>query len=117
MLNLATEPVIEDQLNAYSFVLSGLARLARSCETLDEAVQSRLLSLTTQRATARKELLSAFQDYLRRPAAADAALLDVARQFALRPVEMLAVRLAIAAEQDLLIGHLLSHLQHPLALS
>ncbi len=54
---------------------------------------------------------------MRDPEEADSALAEAARHFRLHTVEILAIRLAIAAEQDLLIGHLLSHLQQPLALS
>jgi ATPase family associated with various cellular activities (AAA) len=117
MLNLATEAVLEDQRNAYSFVLAGLTRLAGACDTLDESVRHHLRKVAAQRGGARMNLISSFQDYLRHPAEEDAALVEVARQFILDPVEILAVRLAVAAEQDLLIGHLLSHLQQPLALS
>ncbi len=117
MLNPATEAVADGQLNADSFVLAGLARLAGSCDTLDEGVSDRLRNIAAARIEGRKSVLAAFQDYLRRPAEADAALVEVALQFKLDTVEILAVRLAIAAEQDLLIGHLLSHLQQPLALS
>jgi hypothetical protein len=116
MLNLASDAIIEDQLDASSFVLAGLARLANSCDTLDESIQKRMQSIAARHINGRKTLLSAFQDYLRRPGDADAALAEVARRFKLDTIEILAVRLAIAAEQDLMIGYLLSHLQQPLAL-
>jgi hypothetical protein len=61
--------------------------------------------------------LAAFSLYLARPAPSDVPLAQLADRFNLRPVETLAIRLAVAAEQDLLVGHLLSHLQPPLALS
>ena len=102
---------------ASTFVLAGLARLAESCETLDEAVRARLRKVTASRVCNGKGLLVAFEEYLKRPAECDAALVEVAKQFALSAGETLAVSLAVAAEQDLLIGHLLSHLQQPLALS
>jgi ATPase family associated with various cellular activities (AAA) len=117
MLNPASDLVLEDQLNAFAFVLNGLARLASSCDTLDESVQDRLRLVAARRIDGRRGPLAAFQDYLKRPDEADQALVEVSRQFNLHAVEVLAVRLAIAAEQDLLIGHLLSHLQQPLALS
>ncbi len=117
MLNLANGDVIEDQLNAFAFVLTGLARLADDCDTLDESVQDRLRVVAARRIDGRRSLLTTFQDYVKHPNEADAALAEVARQFGLDTVEVLAVRLAIAAEQDLLIGHLLSHLQQPLASS
>jgi len=117
MTKTATTAAGEEPLSANSFVLAGLARLADSCETLDENVRNRLKNVAARRIDGRKGLLKAFEDYLTHPSEGDAALVEVARQFALTPAETLAVCLAIAAEQDLLIGHLLSHLQQPLALS
>ncbi|MGD0939027.1 MAG: ATP-binding protein [Terracidiphilus sp.] len=117
MINHATTAVIEDRLDSFAFVLTGLARLANSCETLDESIQESLRAIAARRIDGRKSLLSAFQEYLRDPDEADTALAEAARHFKLQSIELLAIRLAIAAEQDLLIGHLLSHLQHPLALS
>ena len=117
MLNRSTNAVIEDQLDSFAFVLTGLARLANSCDTLDESIQERLRAIAARRIDGRRSLLSAFQEYLRDPDEADTALAEAARHFRLNVLEVLAIRLAIAAEQDLLIGHLLSHLQQPLALS
>ncbi len=117
MLNLARDAVVEDQLDAYAFVLTGLARLANSCDTLDESIQERLRSIAIRNIDGRKGLLASFRDYMKRPDQADAPLAEVARQFSLDSVEVLAIRLAISAEQDLLVGHLLSHLQQPLAQS
>jgi hypothetical protein len=105
---------VSEQACALSFVLSGLGRLATGCETLDPGLRERM------RPTADADgehLLRDFAAYLRRPAEKDRALAQVARLFDLETVEVLGVRLAIAAEQDLLVGHLLSHLQQPLALS
>jgi hypothetical protein len=117
MMNRSTNVVIEDQLDSFAFVLTGLARLANSCETLDESIQERLRSIAARRIDGRRSLSSAFHDYLRDPDESDSALAEAARHFKLNVIEVLAIRLAIAAEQDLLIGHLLSHLQQPLALS
>jgi hypothetical protein len=117
MLNLETEVVGEEILNAQSFVLTGLARLAASCDTLDESVCNHMRTLAARRIEGRESLLSAFDVYMRRPTDSDAALVEVARKFKLAPIEILAVRLAVAAEQDLLVGHVLSHLQQPLARS
>jgi hypothetical protein len=117
MIHRAANAVIEDQLDSFAFVLTGLARVASSCDTLDESVQERLRAIAARRIDGRLSLRSAFEDYLRDPKEADTALAEAARHFRLHTVELLAIRLAIAAEQDLLIGHLLSHLQQPLALS
>ncbi len=117
MLNRAANAVIEDRLDSFAFVLTGLARLASSCDTLDESIQERLRSIAARRVDGRRSLLSALHDYLKDPEEADAALAETSRYFRLHTIEVFAIRLAIAAEQDLLIGHLLSHLQQPLALS
>jgi len=117
MLNLSIAAAADHSLSAYSFVLAGLARLAETCETLDESVRDRLRNVAARRIDGRKGLLAAFQEYLLQPSEADVALVEVARQFALSTGETLAVCLAVAAEQDLLIGHVLSHLQSPIALS
>jgi hypothetical protein len=114
MLNLARDAAVEAQLDSFAFVLTGLARLAKACDTLDETMRERLHAIATG-GGARKSLPVAFQEYLRHPEETDAALAEVARGFRLDPIEVLATRLAIAAEQDLVIGHLLSHLQQPLA--
>jgi hypothetical protein len=117
MIHRGESAVIEGQLDSFAFVLTGLARLANSCETLDESIQERMRAIAARRIDGRRSLLSAFQEYLRDPGEGDSALVEAARHFRLQTVEVLAIRLAIAAEQDLLIGHLLSHLQQPLALS
>jgi ATPase family associated with various cellular activities (AAA) len=116
-MKTAVNPVIEDPLDALCFVLHGLARLAGRCDTLDEGVRDRMQSLALRRFDERTALACEFADYLLRPTDADAALARIAHQFELDPVETIAVRLAIAAEEDLFVGHLLSHLQPPLALS
>jgi ATPase family protein associated with various cellular activities (AAA) len=115
MLNLAKDTAIESRLDAFAFVLTGLARLANVCDTLDETIQAKLRALAARRIDGRKSLRASFQEYLRTPEGADAALAQIALRFHLDPIEALATRLAIAAEQDLLIGHLLVHLQQPLA--
>lgn len=117
MLNLAREFHLQEGLNTRSFVLTGLARLAAPCDTLDESVRDRLRNIAACRIEGKNSLLSAFHEYVKRPAESDVALVEVARQFRLTPIEILAVRLAVAAEQDLLVGHVLSQLQQPLAQS
>jgi hypothetical protein len=112
----AANPVIEGGLDALSFVLHGLARLAGRCDTLDEGVRERLSEIARHRCDG-AELIGAFAEYLQSPMNADDGLARVAREFELDPLEAIAVRLAVAAEEDLLVGHLLSHLQPPLALS
>jgi hypothetical protein len=103
----------QNGLSALSFVLRGLARLAERCDTLEEEVQTRMREMVL----AGCGDLTSFARYLSHPAQIDLPLAQIASRFKLTPVETLAVRLAVAAEQDLLVGHLLAHLQPPLALS
>lgn len=117
MIERAAAAVIEDQLDSLAFVLTGLARLANSCETLDENIQERLHAIASRRIEGRKSLPAAMQEYLNDPEEKDSALAEAARFFQLHAIEVLAIRLAIAAEHDLLVGHLLVHLQQPMALS
>jgi hypothetical protein len=115
MLNLAAEGIEQEKVNAYSFALAGLARLAVSCTSLDENVHGRLNAIARRHAGSRIPLLAAFRDYCRSPQDADRSLIAVADGFGLTAIETLAVRLAVAVEEDLLIGHILTHLQQPLA--
>ncbi|MGA3132221.1 MAG: ATP-binding protein [Terracidiphilus sp.] len=107
----------EEPLNAFAFVLAGLARLAHSCETLDDNIRKRLQTVAARCLSEETSLPEAFAAYMKRPHKVDGPLLKTARKFHLETVETLAVRLAIAAEQDLLTGHLLASLQQPLARS
>lgn len=117
MIERTATAVIGDQLDSLVLVLTGLARLASSCDTLDEDIQDRLREIANRRIEGRKSLPAALQEYLNDPEEADSALAEAARFFQLHAIEVLAIRLAIAAEHDLLIGHLLVHLQQPMALS
>jgi hypothetical protein len=100
--------------DVYAFAVAGLLRLAEACTTLDAHVLERLEDFRGL-IDERRGLLSAFRDYLKHPNASDKALLAVSNHFSLSAIEILAVQLAVAAEEDLLIGHVLVHLQDPLA--
>ncbi len=104
-------------VNAFSFVLHGLARLAVRCESIEDDVRERLQAVIRGPLDENESLAPAFGRYLVHPCESDVPLAQAAAQFALDPIETLAVRLAVAAEQDLLVGHLLMHLQQPLAQS
>jgi len=95
-----------------TFALAGLARAAAACPGIDRSVRTRLDAAAQ---TVDRPLLAALKSALETPAESDAPLLDVAREFGLTVVELLCVRLAMAAEEDLQIGHILTHLQAPLA--
>ena len=114
MLTFSAKKSAAIPADAYRFALAGLARLAASCATLDESIQQRLHSYS-ELAQERKTLLSSFHEYLKHPSETDSSLLAVAAHFQLTTIETLAVRLAMAAEEDLWIGHVLTHLQQPLA--
>lgn len=115
MLSVATDSTTKERPDAFAFVLTGLSRLAVNCESLDKEIQERLQTIAARCVRGKKTLSAAFQDYMRRPGESDVPLAEIADRFDLDSLELLAIRLAIAAEQDLLTGHLLSQLQQPLA--
>lgn len=114
MTNRAFDAPLEIRPSLYAFALAGLARLASSCDTLDDALRERLAEFVRKRFGGFSVRASALLDYLKRPADEDEPLIRVAVRFQLSQVEILTVRLAMAAEHDLLVGHLLKHLQQPL---
>lgn len=117
MMNVLAGDTPTDRVDAFAFVLAGLARMAASCDTLDESIRDRLQTVAALCLPGGVSLPEAFAAYFRRPLRQDAPLARVARRFRLTTVETLAVRLAIAAEQDVLTGHLLANLQAPVARS
>ena len=117
MLSFGTDDANDGTLTAHAFALAGLSRLAVSCTTLDASVRNRLRAVPASLAAGPAPLLVAFTAYLEHPEVEDVPLLALARQFDLTPLETLTVELAVAAEEDVVIGHVLSHLQQPLASS
>lgn len=107
----------EPPQSIFSLVMRGLARLTDRCETLDQEVRDRIRALVQGPVDSGEGIAKALSRYLATPSEADAPFGQIAQRFALDPVEIVAIRLAVAAEQDLLIGHVLSHLQQPLALT
>ena len=122
--------------NTLTFALAGLARVADDCGLLgglnhdaqqnayrpagyaDTAMQveaHECLICALDHVSSHAELLPQFYEYLKRPEEADRLLLAVAHQFDLTMIETLAVRLAVAAEEDLIVGHILTYMQQPLA--
>lgn len=116
MKTARVEAVVDD-VTAYGFVLAALAGLAASCPTLDEGVRERLDASARRFQGNRTLLLRTFAEYAKKPNAADEPLFAAAREFDLTATEILAVRLAVAIEEDVLAGHLLAHLQQPLVQS
>jgi hypothetical protein len=117
MLKFSADEIGRVAVNAYSFALAGLARLAVSCATLDETVRSRLSAVARLHGASRGPLLTDFREYCRAPEEEDRELIAAASHFGLTAIESLAIRLAASVEEDLLIGHVLMHLQQPLAQS
>lgn len=115
MLDFFKHSATEGPLSSSDFVFAGLARVSRSCETLDSNLRERLQTTAAKVQNSHEDVTDGLRDYLQRPLESDVPLALVARACALEAIEILAVRLAIAAEQDLLTGHLLSQLQQPLA--
>jgi hypothetical protein len=112
--------------NALNYALCGLARAAESAGLLDstyagaatlEPEARTLLHHALASVAPKADLLSDLLEYLSDPAEADHPLVAVAQHFQLTMIEVLAVRVAVAAEEDLLIGHIIARLQHPLAQS
>ena len=110
--------------NALTYALCGLARVAESSGLLDgnalsptplEPGARALLHHALHFIARHGDLLTELLAYLDQPVEADHPLVAVAQHFQLTMIEVLAVRLAVAAEEDLLIGHIVAQLQHPLA--
>lgn len=115
MLDFLRHTAMEEPLSSADFVLAGLERVSGSCETLDANLRERLHIAAARVRNTHKDLAGGLRKYLRRPQKSDASLALIAQACALEAVEILAVRLAIAVDQDLIAGHLLSQLQQPFA--
>jgi len=114
MLDFFKHPAADGPLTSADFVFAGLEPVSRSCEALDSNIRERLHGAAARVKNIHESVTEGLRNYLRQPQQADVSLAVVAQACALDPVEILAVRLAIAADQDLLAGHLLSQLQQPL---
>lgn len=110
--------------NVLTYALCGIARVAESAGLLDgsssgsallEAEARTLLHHALASVPRQGDLLSQLLEYLDNPVEGDHPLVAVAQQFELTMIEVLAVRIAVAAEEDLLVGHIVAQLQHPLA--
>ena len=99
----------------YAFALAGLMRVAADFSSIDAGVRERLLERKGTAGRAGGSLLTAFKASLEDPHDADAVFIEVARQFSLTLVEILALRLAIAAEQDVEVSYVIAQLQAPIA--
>lgn len=114
MIATAKLRAVSSDPTSFTFALAGLAGMMAQCDTVDEQIRARVQEAARE-IDPRKPLLASFFEYLKRPAEEDAALVALASRFSFTMIETLAVRLAVAAEEDLFVGHLLAHLQQPLA--
>src|SRR5262249_47844237 len=97
----------------YAFALAGLSRLAESAG-LDPAMRSRLRTRhrAVERSTA--SLLAQLKSSLQQPHEHDYHIVEAARQFSMTLVEILCVRLTMAAEEEVEVGHAIAQLQQPI---
>ena len=101
-----TEPRVAHGL--YSCALAALAALLPEASSTPEAAFLRANS-----APGAKSLRESVDRILAAPDSRDSALLKLAEQLQLHPVELLAVTLAAAVESDLMCGRAIAHLQAP----
>lgn len=99
----------------YGFALAGLFNLAANCPGMDRAVLERLASHQAAVAALAGSALTALRSSLEQPHEKDAALVEVGRRFSLTLVELLCLRLTMAAEEEVEIGHAIALLQAPVA--
>jgi SpoVK/Ycf46/Vps4 family AAA+-type ATPase len=109
-------PVLNhDQPDIFTFALAGLSQLAAGCTALDADVAERLGRAQSATSTNANSLLSSFKTSLQTPVEHDYPIVEMARQFSLTLVEILCLRLTMAAEEDLQVGHAIAQLQMPVA--
>ncbi len=91
-----------------SFAMSALAKAAPETAAGDSPEAAFLRSHAGQS-------LSALPKYFKNPAPADVALIGLAGEMDLKPIEVLSVALAAAAETDVMAGRAIARVQAPLA--
>jgi len=99
----------------YAFALAGLMRIATDCPSIDDDVRGRLIERQGTAGRIDGSLLTAFKASLLDPTGSDSAIVEVARQFSLTLVEILSLRLAMAAEEDVDVSYVIAQLQSPIA--
>jgi hypothetical protein len=98
-----------------AFALAGLARAIVTCAGVDESVCERLEHHRSAVDAMNKPLLASFEASLNHPREHDAPLLKLASEFSLTLLEVLCIRVIMAAEEDLHIGHAIACAQAPIA--
>jgi ATPase family associated with various cellular activities (AAA) len=133
-------PPVDRTVDALTFALAGLGRVAQACgllqppadpespsnsESKDARVPRAVLDGEAAAQLCRalaavssgQEILPQFYEYLKDPQPSDEPLVLVSRQFNLTVIEALAVRIAAAAEEDLAVARVLAQLHSPLPFS
>ena len=97
------------------YALAAVALQVGPAAPRDERPELRFLRLHVDTVGVRPGAwIGALRDYLRQPSAADVPLVRLAGQLRLTLAELLAVALAAAVEDDVMVGRALAHLQAPL---
>jgi hypothetical protein len=112
-------------IESLTFVLAGLARVAETCgllrsENYDATdgtprlpLEASTYLVQAMESISDTDILPQFFEYLKHPQPNDGSLVSVSRQFQLSMIEALAVRLAMAAEHDMIVGQVLARLHSP----
>src|SRR5262249_3446918 len=90
-----------------------LAAIAETCETSLESDKSQEAAWLQQLADSTRIAGTTLTESLRSPSPDDARLVKLARELSLSSVEILAVALACAVEEETIVGRVLAHLQAP----
>lgn len=61
-----------------------------------------------------ESLIELFHDYLNQPNAVDFPLLNLCHHYQVSPIEVIAIRLCIAVEENPVVGRALAYMQHPI---
>lgn len=102
--------------NLRTYAVAAVATLIAPCDTAsNESLEIRFLLDHLEAVSAMEHIWpESISSYLDRPNPCDAPLIRLAGEIGLRPAEILAVALAAAVEDDVMLGRALAHLQAPL---
>src|SRR5688500_17419044 len=103
-------PVVSGEMRLQHYALAGLAGASRDALTAAQPAPEAayLLEHLERIAPAATSWADALTTYLSRPSRNDRTLPALARDLRLQPIEMLAVALAVAVENDMMVGRALS---------
>jgi hypothetical protein len=108
------QPAANMVLNLRAYALAALAaKIVGGATAPDEAPELRILFELFDDVRRQGNWVDSFFAYLQKPNNADAALIDCRTALGLDAVEVLAISLTAAVEDDLMIGRMLARLQAP----